>query len=220
MHPLIGIPSPRDIPEFLSAIALIHDDKIWAKYHTEFDAYCILRNFFLEHTEYTHLVIIPDDLIVTRSEYEYLKEQVKNYPVFSGTCNLDLKSENKDLFICKLDWNKLDLGIGYLTRAELDRLPGVQEMAFEGFACCFIRRDVVEKVPFVGSLTCGYFDRRFAYDCKQLDIPLMVDTSIRMHHRSCVKGYYELENCGVDLFEPQVIYEKRMKTKYEWLKSA
>jgi hypothetical protein len=204
---LIGIPSPRDIPDVLEAMRKIECDKIWAKYYNEYDAYQHIRNFFLKYTKYTHLVIIPDDLVVTPLHFGWLrfKSYSCNYPVLSGTCNAAYNTE-RDKFVCR----KNSANDPPMPKEELDAFANkdpVQEMAFEGFACCFIRRDVVEKIDFRGMFTKTAFDLTFAEDCKRQGIPVMVDTRIRiLHLRNRVDGG-DMECRGLGIYAPRMVYE-------------
>lgn len=91
-NPLFCSPSPRDIAEVTRAHQKIPFDRLYAKYFVEREAYWHLRNFFLKHDEYTHLVIIPDDLIVEPHHVAQLYKDLEecDYAVLSGICNIDL----------------------------------------------------------------------------------------------------------------------------------
>ena len=50
INPLIAIPSPRDIPEFIKAMDSITDiDKLWIKYSPSYITYPLIRKEFLEN---------------------------------------------------------------------------------------------------------------------------------------------------------------------------
>lgn len=92
VRPLICIFSARDVPDFHKAAARIDEDKLWIKYYKTPDAYPIALEQFLKRPEYTHLVILPDDLIVTQDTINILKDDItkndeETYPVISGWCN-------------------------------------------------------------------------------------------------------------------------------------
>jgi hypothetical protein len=114
------------------------------------------RKFFLEHTEYTHYVALPNDLVVTKEIFEKICNTIEkyDYPVLSGCCNVDMV-ENKDkVNIClKLPEIPYRLRI-YRWLAEsqrkelINRGAEIIDVGFAGFPCMFIRRDIVEKIPF------------------------------------------------------------------------
>ena len=85
VKPLIFIPSVRDLPEVKEAVDKLPYDKLWVKYMKQGQAYVTGRNFFLSHPEYTHLVINPDDLIVTEEQIEQLLSDTQIF-VISGWC--------------------------------------------------------------------------------------------------------------------------------------
>lgn len=193
MRVLIGIPSPRDIPEFIEATVKIDDDKLWVKYYDEYTAYKYIRQFFLKHKEYTHLCLLPDDLIVRVEQYEKLKEQVHlcSYPVFSGVFNSDYLNQD------------------FLTHYPVDG-NNIKQVEAEGFGCCFICREVVENIPFDARAS---FDIYFSKECKRLNIPLYVDTSVVLLHlaRRNESPLSRLENMGIGFFIPDILYQVCLK---------
>ena len=85
---LIAIPSPRDLPQFAEAVNKIPADKLFCKYMHEQQAYDTIRENFLTsaNEQYTHLAILPDDLIVTPYHWQQLVEDLHEYdfPVLCG----------------------------------------------------------------------------------------------------------------------------------------
>jgi hypothetical protein len=91
MRPLLGILNPRQIPEVLHLFEKIKGyDKLWIKNMNQIDAYNQLRKWFLEHKEYTHLVILLDDVLITQEEFDILRRDVEegDYPVIGGIGNV------------------------------------------------------------------------------------------------------------------------------------
>jgi hypothetical protein len=184
VRPMLGIPSPRDLPDFLMAMAYFCEaPRLWAKYYTEMFAYQNIRNYFLKHTDYTHLVICPDDLLITPGAFNLLRrdleEEPKDYPVLAGICNAKY---GDDRVACRDT-----LGGGFISNEQLDDLRREQggdpivRVRHEGFALSFIRRDIVEKVPF-GSIYTTAIDHHFSLMCYKLKIPIHVDTRARLIH--------------------------------------
>ena len=61
------------------------------KMKPEPEAYKDGRDFFLEHEEYTHLVICPDDLVIYYVPFMKLRRETEKYdfPNLCGISNLD-----------------------------------------------------------------------------------------------------------------------------------
>ena len=92
MKLLIGIPSPRDIPNFKLAIDRINYDKLWVKYMGyQYDPYGQMRDFFLQHDEYTHFAICQDDLILHPKGVQTLIDDLELYPIISACFNVEKK---------------------------------------------------------------------------------------------------------------------------------
>jgi len=96
---LVAIPSPRDIQSFNDAVknCLYDYDKLWVKHISEEQKpYTIIRNYFLEHNYYSHLAILPDDVIIHRHGIEKLVSNVMSdrskYKVMMGIFNCDIGS--------------------------------------------------------------------------------------------------------------------------------
>jgi hypothetical protein len=91
-RPLILITQGRDLPLFLESVEneLADYDKLWMKYFSSEDAYIKGRKEFLENKEYTHLIILSDDLIVTKKDIETLTKDIVEvgYSIISGWCNM------------------------------------------------------------------------------------------------------------------------------------
>jgi hypothetical protein len=210
--PLIASASPRDMPEFLDAMFTLMDDKAFAKYCEEYMAYHLIRKFFLQYKRYTHLVIVPDDLIIDRVQYEELRATVENnqdkYPILSGTCNHNW-NDRDHLITCKELPDGDAESYNWMPVAEADSYKDdpIQQVGFDGFSCSFIRRDVVEKISIEGFKKQMAYDRQFAIDCKALDIPIHVDTSIRFEHLGMRTGHMKFEHWGVGFKEPRFVVE-------------
>jgi hypothetical protein len=99
---LVCIPSPRDIEQFFDSVksSLTAYDKVWIKYYQQKDRpYSVLRRSFLRHANragYTHLAILPDDLVIHREGVDKLVGNVVSNPniynVMMGSCNVELGS--------------------------------------------------------------------------------------------------------------------------------
>lgn len=209
MKPLVFIPSPRDIPEFLEAVDKINLDKYWVKYHRpEILAYQELRRFFLEHTEYTHLIILPDDLIVSADDVDRLIDHVKKNPelqIVSGFCNIDITDLKDYANICiELVSDKRPRDYFWKTFAELEKYcqenkneNGLIKVKFSGFPLMIIARQVIEDIAFRNDSESGVsddgccIDVTFCYDAHLKCYDIYVDPTLRLYHMKIADGRYQ-----------------------------
>lgn len=204
IEPLICSASPRDIPDFTAAIKKIPVDKLFAKYHTEREAYRVLREMFLDTKKYTHMIICPDDLIVQVKDYEILLNDVKefDYPVIGGIFNINY--QNMDTYVAAKKLSPFRL----FTNEELFADGPIKQVAFDGFAFTFVRRDVVKDIEFHSKeYSSTAFDVAFATECQKYDIPIHVDTRAKMLHLANRKGDGTHENMGFGK-KPTLIFEQ------------
>ena len=160
--------------------------------------YTISREFFLANPNYTHYIALPNDLVPSREVYDKLIQHIKDkdYPVICGVCNWDTgKWQNH--------WNitsNLPVLAPYAARKynkiSKNRYPNmVLKVPWAGFPFMFIRRDVVEKIPFATvpePIRAGHpiweqsggwgGDLAFAHSCNYHGIPIYADTSCSMLH--------------------------------------
>ncbi len=224
INPLICVPSPRDIKVVIETFNELKYDKLWVKYFfDELLAYKIMRNFFLEHKEYTHLVIAPDDLLTPPNTVEKLVNDAKKYDVISGICNFNCDSfETFDTDLA-IDYYH-NLGREYLLKNDVPHYKyyikqkdfrkskkptkeykGIKRVAFQGFALTFISRKIVEQVPFQ---TRGRgIDSCFSADLLLKGIEQYVDFDARSLH---LKG---IENCEDIASLIQFEWNERISTK-------
>lgn len=167
----------------------------------ENEAYSIIRENFLANETYTHLAILPDDLIVTQYHWHQLIEDIREYdfPVVCGLCNLDQSAEHKGMLnVCI---NHLPSREAYLRtyewimegsaehKALLAKTPPIIKVKFAGFPFMFMRRDVVETVSFADDYEWNHYklmgccvDVIFCLDCHEQDIPIYCDLRCQMIH--------------------------------------
>ena len=95
-------------------------DKLIIRFTAEYKAYKRARQEFLEHPEYTHLVIATDDIVVHPRHIERLQKALEehDFPVLSGFMNVE-QNDTQNMNICKkigmkdrrlrkYEWIKLD----------------------------------------------------------------------------------------------------------------
>jgi len=182
-------------PDILNELKKIPCDKLILEYYPYPHPHNIARDFFLEHTEYTHLIIHPQDLLVTKEDYLHLKLFVEclDCPVLSGVCNVErpphrlsgvmnccIKCPNPDPNKRKYNW---------IPFPSMPESLGIIQVGFMGFAFTFIKRNVIERRLIDGEFIfkgCDgkeiYPDLNFCSNCNDLDIKIMVDTDVRLIH--------------------------------------
>lgn len=194
---LIGIPSPRNIPEVTQYWLDIPHDKLVVKHHKEWDAYQEIRNYFLDHIEYTHLGLAPDDMVLTPIDVKILLDNLQehDYQVFSGTAGVN--EDRPDLITCfplescPTIENRSD--VKWIERANV---KGIIEVGHAGFPFQIIRRDIVERFDFDSQSKLqggdpnhiGNIDMVFCTRMRENKIKIYANTDVFMHHMRTVKG--------------------------------
>lgn len=209
---LLCSPSPRDLPEVYSALKKCPYDRLYAKYFPEVQAYTLLRNYFLSHAEYTHLVICPDDLIIEKKNVENLRDILEKQPydVLAGVCNVDLGENRGKLNVTHnlphpTRWVPERGQTGWRTYdwfREDEVTEGIFPVKFSGFACQAISREIVERLPFqddsafngTPGMTTGAIDVMFANQCfsQKPFILQMVDFGNRMRHLKLAMRFQDI----------------------------
>lgn len=192
MKILLGIPSPRNIPQVLRCWYEMDADFIMPRHYREWSAYQIIRDFFLQEKQYTHLVLAADDLVFTQKNLNILKNDIRihDYPIISGVCTVD-GDWNRPINIIP-DYlpslNPKERSFPFIEYSELKE--NITRVKFAGFPLMAIRRDIVEKIDFDSETkltggdpnSIGNIDLIFCHNCEKLNIPIYVDKRIYMLH--------------------------------------
>jgi hypothetical protein len=205
---LVGVPSPREIPEALDAIFRLPADIFLAKYYPEPEAYEAIRDFFIQsRKDYDYLCIIPDDLVVHQEGFQILVEDLNKYKpqILSGVCNLDADTM-KEFYAVRIDRKD-----PFLYKAhKKQHFPNTRyQLVFTaGFACMFVSKQVVEKVPFrqFSPTFESAIDQAFAEDCLAKRIPTLVDWAAEFEHLEYRLGHGQLENFYKGHREPYQLF--------------
>lgn len=168
-------------------------DKLIIRFVSEFKAYQRARKEFLNHPEYTHFVIATDDIVVLPKHIQKLQKDLEehDFPVLSGYMNVN-QNDTVDMNICK----KIGMKLRNLRKYEWMKIHDIPDgefiqVEFAGFGLTAIRRDVVEsyhifaadkvfhgEAPHRGAS----LDFVFCWHCKETNVPIMVDTDIKLKH--------------------------------------
>lgn len=193
IKPLLGVLNPRDLPEFKECVEKINIDRLHIKYfQPESDAYDALRKSFLKHTEYSHLIICPDDIVFDNSHIEKLISGIEqfNFPILTGYANLDLKHpDTYSVSLYPIDIIRERRNPILLTKQTMPTQRYI-EVKWCGFGLTTIRRNIVEKIQFeddsrdnnrpYGSGCC--VDTKFSWDALCKRIPMICDTTVKFLH--------------------------------------
>ena len=166
IKPLIFIPSARDLPEFEEYTKKLNYDKLWIKYHPQEEAYVVGRNWFLEHSEYTHLIILPDDLLLEQSQLETLLQH--SDMVMSGWCIHGKSPQDRKGLDSNVSFSLPSIftppmltvyeSYDFIPINEIKNYIRAHWVAatikFSGFAPTIIPREIVQQVPFRASHGC------------------------------------------------------------------
>ena len=206
MKPLIVVLSPRELPKFLDAVKTIdHIDKFWIRNHVKEEAYPLMMNEFLNSpSNYTHLIPLPDDLVVTKSDVDelihdyltYFKDlDYRNEKVLAcGFCNVDVLENKKHAAVSFNTVSPIREGRQYnFTTLRQIRQKRKQsnfvEVGWAGFPLMIISRQIIEKVgrfrndsPSGEEETGCCYDVMFCHDAHQKGCKIFCDTKVEMYH--------------------------------------
>ena len=190
---MLFVPSPRDIPEIKKAISKLSIDTLWVKYFKQENAYNIARDYFLRDFKYTHLVICPDDLIITSQNLEMLLLSAIDGKVISGWCTNTINENWKEINDSSISETlpykpphkaKYD-SYNFLSVKEVlqRRKQGhtIIKINFSGFVLQVIPRRVLEIIPFRGDNDCCT-DANFALDLADNRIDQYANLMVRTVH--------------------------------------
>lgn len=199
MKPLIFVPSPRDLPVFEEAIDKLKFDKLLVKYYPEIVAYTIGSSWFLNHKEYSHFVVLPDDLIVTETDLNHLLYGDIAYcdDVISGWCRNTVRlkddwkgpPETEETAASNISFilppNPPISGTyeqyNFISLRYIgDSKDNIIQVKHSGFGPMIIPRQVIERIPFRSSGCC--VDSHFALDLDSEGIPQYCDLRVRTTH--------------------------------------
>jgi hypothetical protein len=190
---------------------IIFLDKLLVKYYNHEEAFQIIRKFFLEHNEYTHLLIYAEDVLATPDAVKLLIKDAEeyNYPVVTAWFNFDFKHDWIAISTKDLSRERIVLAEQYSFLKPTDMLfydSPFMEVTFTGMPLTLIRRNVVEKVTFKpysythDKILGTYmkrgtmFDLQFCLECKQLGIPIMLDERVFAVHFGDTRRFINLAN--------------------------
>jgi len=199
INPLLFYMNTSDYEEINRKLELIPCSKFITNYLPYPFPHDLARDFFLEHTEFSHLIVMPQDLEPpTPEEFKQLMQIVHlgDYDVLSCVCNVE-RPGHKDFYkwaICKelpsLDKTKRK----YNWFPSTDEKLGVVKVEFQGMVFAVIARRIIERKMIDGEYVfkgtmhrdnnqfSAAPDLTFCHACKKLGIDIHANTDIRLKH--------------------------------------
>lgn len=162
MKLLISIPKVRKIEEFDNAVddCLTKFDKVFVNYYPSYIARHLIKEYFLNHKEYTHLAILPDDMIPNLNAVDILLNDLSkfDYPFLCGRSHLNNTEEGRKIVTVSFELARPELKNGshhynFLEEdtplfAKLLSEPQPIIIKHMGDPFPIIRRDIVEQLSF------------------------------------------------------------------------
>jgi hypothetical protein len=182
----------RELSPFLESVKDLKIDKLWVKFYSQREAYNLARDEFLKRTEYSHFLLLTDDVIVHQSDIDTLVADAQYTDVVSGWFNQNLTTHKNDSNISRTpppdppfkamysDYQFLPIS---WIECYLRILPDtvMLPVLHQGTALTMISRVVIERVPFRHSEGCC-IDACFSHDLEANGIKQYVDPRVRTLH--------------------------------------
>lgn len=116
MKMLICIPKVRQIEEFDNAVndCLQEFDKVFINYYPSYVARHLIKEYFMKYEEYTHLAILPDDMVPNKTAIDILLNDlsINNYPFLCGRSHLNDTEEGRKIVTVSLQLSRPELKNG------------------------------------------------------------------------------------------------------------
>ena len=188
MNPLLVYFQAKDIPEVLEELYEIDNVDIMCLKYMPFPIpHKVAFDYLIMNPQYTHIIIQPVDLIVTKNHIEKLLNRVDGNYVYSGVCNVDLE-KYKDYLACSYHLPDKDPNLRRAYWISKNKNQEPFRVAHVGFSLTCISRKVIEdiyrhKLPLYQKDSLQHCaDLAFSHACKELDYPIICDPDISMKH--------------------------------------
>jgi hypothetical protein len=192
LKPLLCIFQFRQIPQFLESVKDLSCDKLWIKFYPQREAYNLARGEFIKRTEYSHFLLLTDDVIVQQKDIDQLCGDAEHCEIISAWFNGNLTDHTDDTNFsynlppdppCKSTYE----GYNFEKIKNVERwqsvIPGAWrlEVLHQGTALTLISRKIIEQVPFRHSEGCC-IDSCLSLDLAEKGIKQYVDLRVRTLH--------------------------------------
>lgn len=208
---LILNPSPRHIKIFEAKLKKLNTKYDILRIKNDFNekhAYNSGRDWFLAHPEYTHMAILPDDLLIDTKHIDKLVQDLEehDYEVLSGISNFAMSTAKFFNNMTAIEYSKYEAVDQIRKTGRFDYFRHIMsreryheikeqmankpnriiQVAMSHFPFTIIKRSVVEKIVFGANLM--GVDTVFFQDCIKLNIPTYADLDVESWH---IKGIEE-----------------------------
>ena len=207
MNPLLCIFHCREIPEFTEATDKLKIDKLWMNFYPQGEAYTKAREWFLEHKEYTHFVILPDDLIANQKALDILSDDATRYYFISGWCNNT--AGDTDNVYTDFSFTLPPIQTGQFEPYNFTKIVEVENykvniipVLHQGTALTFLPREIVEQIPFRKDIPP---DLGLSHDLFKRGMSQYIDLRARMTHLRHPHGILVGQREREIVFETQAI---------------
>ncbi len=228
MKLLISIPKVRQIEEFDNAVedCLAEFDKVFINYYPSYVARHLIKDYFMDHEEYTHLAILPDDMIPNKTAINLLLNDLKtDYPVLCGRSHLNNTEEGRKVVTVSLSLviPKMKEGTHHYNFLHEDSplfgklLAEPQPIRVKHMGDPFpvIRRDVVEKLSFDNDAAYNFTTPEFGccedvVMCNELDkLGILIHCDLRAWFKHLkISDQDSRDNLLIDKEIPTIQYVK------------
>lgn len=152
MKNCLMIMNPRNIPIVMENFDKINIPKVYFRAFTEKELEDVINNFILD-TNYDNYILTSDDVIVTQEVVDIVEKNLETYKVFTGYCNMTIKSKLVNLTDepITLINNKYPISQDYkfITFKDVEKKnTDIFKTYLAGFALTGMRRDLWLKYPF------------------------------------------------------------------------
>jgi hypothetical protein len=224
---LILNPSPRHIKIFEAKLQKLNTKYDILRIKYDFDekhAYNSGREWFLAHPEYTHMAILPDDLLVDVKHVDKLIEDLENYDydVLSGISNFAMSTARFFENMTAIDYKKyeavdqirktgrFDYFKQIMSRKEYKQIKEdmknkqntIIRVAMSHFPFTIIKRHVVEKIEFGHNLM--GVDVVFFQSCIKLNIATYADLDVELWHIKGIEDNKQMQKSIIMAFDKNI----------------
>ncbi len=187
-----------DYPDILKELKEIPCTKIIINYMPYPHPHNLARDYFLDHPEYTHLIVMAHDCLVTKQNYEDLIKTVLDNPekkIIAAVCNVERAGHplNKMMNIC-FECPSMNKNERHYSWIPFNSVSGLIKVGFQGNAFTIIERSIIERYTIEGAPVfqgtthrdnlqfSGSPDITMCNKLKKLNIDIWANTEIKILH--------------------------------------